>query len=155
MIYRRAPDHEIRQTARQHGMQTLLEDGIAKAAMGLTALEDILRVAPPIEEHILPSRPASAHVSAPAAASAPIRTPAPSMSTEIDPQMPTLPHILVLEDHTDTQALLQLILEKNGYAVSIAGDGIEGLLHIGRQKLDLILSDIRSHRPPLVLLRQL
>jgi CheY-like chemotaxis protein len=77
------------------------------------------------------------------------------MSTDIDPQMPTLPHILVLEDHTDTQALLQLILEKNGYTVSIAGDGIEGLLHIGRQKLDLILSDIRSHRPPLVLLRQL
>jgi CheY-like chemotaxis protein len=124
LIHRREPDHEIRQMARQHGMQTLLEDGIAKAAMGPTTLEEVLRVAPPMESNILPPRPASAHGSAPAAASAPMRTPSLSVSVEGDQQTPALPHILVLEDNTDTQALLQLLLEKNGYTVTIAGDGI-------------------------------
>src|ERR1700680_2872623 len=44
LITRRAPEHEIRRAARTAGMRTLVEDGIAKAAQGLTTLEAVLKV---------------------------------------------------------------------------------------------------------------
>jgi DNA-binding response OmpR family regulator len=50
--------------------------------------------------------------------------------------------ILILEDDPDTQKLLERILEKSGYETTVAGDGIEALLHLGKKNFDLILSDI-------------
>jgi type IV pilus assembly protein PilB len=44
LISRRAPEHAIRKAARNAGMRTLVEDGILKAAQGLTTLEDVVRV---------------------------------------------------------------------------------------------------------------
>jgi len=44
LINARAPEHEIRRVARASGMHTLIEDGIAKAAQGLTTLEAVLTV---------------------------------------------------------------------------------------------------------------
>src|SRR6266581_3795259 len=44
LISRRASEHAIRKAARDAGMRTLLEDGILKAAQGLTTLEDVVRV---------------------------------------------------------------------------------------------------------------
>jgi type IV pilus assembly protein PilB len=44
LISHRASEHAIRKAARNAGMRTLLEDGILKAAQGLTTLEDVVRV---------------------------------------------------------------------------------------------------------------
>src|SRR5437879_1538208 len=44
LITRRASEHAVRKAARIAGMRTLLEDGILKAAEGLTTLEDVVRV---------------------------------------------------------------------------------------------------------------
>src|SRR5437879_6874814 len=44
LISRRASEHAIRKAAREAGMRTLLEDGILKAARGLTTLDDVVRV---------------------------------------------------------------------------------------------------------------
>src|ERR1700722_9565894 len=44
LISRRAPEHEIRRAARAAGMRTLIEDGITKAAQGLTTLAAVLKV---------------------------------------------------------------------------------------------------------------
>jgi len=44
LISRRAPEHELRRAARTAGMRTLVEDGIAKAAQGLTTLAAVLQV---------------------------------------------------------------------------------------------------------------
>src|ERR1700730_7339037 len=44
LISQRAPEHAIRKAARNAGMRTLLEDGILKAAQGLTTLEAVVRV---------------------------------------------------------------------------------------------------------------
>jgi CheY-like chemotaxis protein len=143
LIHQKSPDHTLRQRARQDGMRTLLEDGIDKAAMGLTTLEEVLRVAPPMEAHNIQPRPAPSALSTPAVTAASTRTPPlVSVSTDVAPPAPAPPHVLVLEDNEDTQALLQLILEKEGYTVTLAGDGIEALMQIGRQRFDLILSDI-------------
>ena len=47
-----------------------------------------------------------------------------------------------MEDDLDTQKLIERILEKDGYETTVAGDGIEALLHLGKKDFDLILSDI-------------
>ena len=53
LIGRRASEHEMRRAARAGGMRTMLEDGIAKAAQGLTTLEALLDSVAP-EEAIKP-----------------------------------------------------------------------------------------------------
>ena len=49
---------------------------------------------------------------------------------------------LVVEDDRDTQSLIKRLLENRGYEVTLAGDGIEALLHLGKKHFDLVLSDI-------------
>jgi len=44
LILRNADANELRQTARKQGMQTILEDGIAKVGKGITTLSEIYRV---------------------------------------------------------------------------------------------------------------
>jgi CheY-like chemotaxis protein len=50
--------------------------------------------------------------------------------------------ILLVEDDKDNQALIRSYLEGQGYAVTIADDGIDALMQLGRTKFDLILSDV-------------
>lgn len=50
--------------------------------------------------------------------------------------------ILIVEDDKDTQKLIAHLLGNQGYEVTIAGDGIEALLYLGKKDFDLILSDI-------------
>ena len=50
--------------------------------------------------------------------------------------------ILVVEDDRDTQKLITRLLENEGYEVTVADDGIDALLHLGKKRFDLILSDI-------------
>ncbi len=52
------------------------------------------------------------------------------------------PSILVAEDDEDTRSLIQLLLESRGYEVTLAKDGIDALLCLGKGDFDLILSDI-------------
>ena len=50
--------------------------------------------------------------------------------------------ILVVEDYPDTQDLLRLLLERVGYEVIAAADGLEGLEKARQQRPDLILLDL-------------
>jgi type IV pilus assembly protein PilB len=50
--------------------------------------------------------------------------------------------ILLVEDDKDNQALIRRYLEGQGYQVTIADDGIDALMQLGRTKFDLILSDV-------------
>ena len=43
-ILRRAGSHEYLSLAREKGMRTMFEDGLAKALRGLTTVEELLRV---------------------------------------------------------------------------------------------------------------
>ena len=51
-------------------------------------------------------------------------------------------NILVVEDEQRVAELLQSGLEENGYAVSLAMDGLQGLNLFRTNKFDLVLSDI-------------
>ena len=50
--------------------------------------------------------------------------------------------ILVAEDDGDTRALIQRVLENQGYAVTTAADGVEALARLAAGAFDLILSDV-------------
>jgi type IV pilus assembly protein PilB len=139
LISARTSEHVIRDAARAIGMRALLEDGIAKAASGLTTLEEVLRVAPQYDTKstgadkaavaLATDRPvpASQSVSAPAAA---------------DAVSATEPMILIIEDEEDTRAMIELLLKKSGYRTIAVADGIEALLAMGKHYFDLVLSDI-------------
>jgi two-component system, OmpR family, phosphate regulon response regulator PhoB len=51
------------------------------------------------------------------------------------------PHILVFEDEDALATLLQYNLEKEGYRVSVASDGEEGLMQAEEETPDLVLLD--------------
>jgi len=51
------------------------------------------------------------------------------------------PHVLVIEDEDALSALLQYNLDKEGYSVSIAADGEEGLVLIDEKAPDLVVLD--------------
>jgi two-component system phosphate regulon response regulator PhoB len=52
-----------------------------------------------------------------------------------------IPQVLVVEDEDALSALLQYNLDKEGYAVTVAGDGEEALMLIDEQMPDLIVLD--------------
>jgi two-component system cell cycle response regulator DivK len=51
--------------------------------------------------------------------------------------------ILIIEDNEQNMYLVNFILEKNGYHVLQASNGVEGVSLAGHQKPDLILLDIQ------------
>jgi DNA-binding NtrC family response regulator len=51
--------------------------------------------------------------------------------------------ILIIEDDTTFRSLLKTILHRDGYAVSEAENGEEGLLLLRRQTFDLVISDLK------------
>ena len=51
------------------------------------------------------------------------------------------PYILVMEDEDALATLLQYNLEKEGYDVTVASDGEEGMLQVEERLPDLVLLD--------------
>ncbi len=50
--------------------------------------------------------------------------------------------ILVIDDDEQIRAMLRQLLEKQGYEVFIASDGVEGLKLFRKESIDLIITDI-------------
>src|SRR5665647_3812661 len=51
-------------------------------------------------------------------------------------------HVLIAEDHEADRKLLTMRLERNGYRVTAAGDGLEALAAARRDPPDAIVSDV-------------
>ena len=51
--------------------------------------------------------------------------------------------ILVVDDYADMCELLKLYLEREGYSVDVATDGVEGLRAIEAERPDLLITDLR------------
>jgi two-component system chemotaxis sensor kinase CheA len=54
--------------------------------------------------------------------------------------------ILVVDDSLTTRTLEKSILEANGYRVNVAVDGIEALVKLRAQKVDLVITDVQMPR---------
>jgi DNA-binding NtrC family response regulator len=56
---------------------------------------------------------------------------------------PAVGKILVVDDDTSMQRVLETLLSRKGYVVTTASDGPEALVELERDTYDLMLSDIR------------
>src|SRR5229473_3549285 len=170
LVSRRASEHAIRKAARNAGMRTLLEDGILKAAQGLTTLEDVVRVvaaddtAAHKEEA---TRPETGHSSPPRdgaaarqqkpkkqAASnafarnaqesevAPDEAPAPAGNEAATPgKAQGKELVLVVEDSSTIASVVKYFLELEGFQVLVAKDGNLGLESAKRNQPHVIVTD--------------
>jgi len=124
-----AAEHELRATARRAGMRTLMEDGVIKAASGLTTLEEILRVIPPDDA-----------VATPAAAQAGPTT----VSTASDsPAGGPRARVLIVEDSPTVVTVVKYFLENEGYDVLVAADGLQGLELARQSTPEIVVSDLK------------
>ena len=140
----RAADCEIRKAARRAGMRTLLEDGIAKAAQGLTTVDEVLRVV----SHDASHEPAHA-VQPVLQAAWPLprrrRRPPPfPVQPRVDAGMqPGRQRVLIVEDSPTIVSVVKYFLELEGFEVLVAEDGLAGLDLALREQPDVIVSDVQ------------
>ena len=131
LISTRAAEHVIKQAARRGGMRTLLEDGIDKAAHGLTTLDEVLRVAP--RDGAVATGPETARLD----------TPMEATSDDVDAAgAGAVRRVLVVEDSATIVEVVKYFLELEGFEVLVATDGAAGLDMAFRERPDVILSDV-------------
>ena len=160
LVSRRASEHAIRKAARNAGMRTLVEDGIFKAAQGLTTLDEVVRVvaadetAMHREESTTPEQPnarsavnvdeteiSNAHPSKPASV--------PEVREESHKKFDHVPisnesdkpRVLVVEDSATVASVVKYFLELEGFDVLIAKDGALGLDAARRELPQVIVTD--------------
>jgi type IV pilus assembly protein PilB len=134
LISGRATEQTIKKAAQRAGMRTLLEDGVEKASLGLTTLDEVIRVASPGDSRgpiVVPDR-----VGTPAAG--------PGRAGErISPEPAAAAgRVLVVEDSPTILSVVKYFLELEGFEVLSAQDGLEGLETALRERPDVIVSDV-------------
>ena len=147
LISKRAPDHAIRKAARAAGMRTLMEDGISKAAQGLTTLAEVLRLAV-TEGSATPDqevRPSEIAASPSATLPAKQETQEATTSRAIKDANRDEPHVkqrvLIVEDERTTAVVVKYFLELEGFEVLVEVDGNAGLETAKRELPNLIVTD--------------
>jgi type IV pilus assembly protein PilB len=153
----------IGQAARQAGLRSLREDGLRKAAAGLTTLEEVLRVTPSTE-HTADHCPVCAKQVEPdfstcpwcttdlrplhcASCSRPLDmawvacpTCGTPTATEVDDRPAGLPVVLVVDDDDSVRRALQAMLTGD-YEVVLAGTGSEALASLHATHIDVVVMD--------------
>jgi CheY-like chemotaxis protein/Tfp pilus assembly ATPase PilU len=151
---------EIAEAARAGGMLSLWESGLRHVLAGESSVDELLRVTdvPQERARVSPARQAgrSSRTAAPAApaASAP---PPPSATTFgfptglelIDEDLPETPGgpsrdtcVLLVEDEDQLRRVMKDLLEREGYAVAEARDGVQALDQVDRVAPDIIVLDL-------------
>jgi type IV pilus assembly protein PilB len=134
LIASRAPEPDIKRAARRTGMRTLLEDGIQKAARGLTTLEEVVRVVPLDESAAPAAEPEPVPVE--------VAAPPPMEPSASEPESGARRRVLVVEDSPTISSVVKYYLEIEGFEVLVAEDGLRGLECAFRERPDLIVSDV-------------
>jgi type IV pilus assembly protein PilB len=133
LISNRASEQVIRKAARRAGMRTLAEDGIDKAAEGLTTLDEVFRVVSPddISERVEDPPPADVE-----------RRP----TVEVDSAAPKTGaaggRVLVVEDSPTVAEVVKYFLELEGFKVAVAENGLVGLEMALREPPHVIVTDV-------------
>ena len=134
LISSRATEHAVRKAGRRAGMQTLFEDGVAKAAQGLTTLEEVIRLVANSEPRELGTGVGSTEEAAAAAAVA-------DKAGELE-EKPGRRRVLVVEDNATIVSVVKYFLELEGFEVLVAADGVAGRDIAVRECPDVIVSDV-------------
>jgi type II secretory ATPase GspE/PulE/Tfp pilus assembly ATPase PilB-like protein/CheY-like chemotaxis protein len=141
LISSRAAEHVIKKAAQRAGMRTLLEDGIDKAARGLTTLDEVLRVVSrgDASERASDAAPAAeadgvSHAAVPGGLQDVDRSGADSAAVR--------GRVLVVEDSPTIVSVIKYFLELEGFDVLVAENGLAGLEIAFREHPDVIVTDV-------------
>ena len=139
----------IREQVREEGMRSLLDAALERVRDGQTTLEEVARVVGDEADSSRGAAARSGHATAepPAPPSPSPSSPAPSIQTAsapaLDDDEDAAPHILVVDDDGASRAIARGLLEKEGYRVSEAADGSEGLVLLARgESFNLMVLDL-------------
>ena len=147
LITRRAPEHEIRRAARTAGMRTLLEDGLAKAAQGLTTVEAILKVVAPDDTSAAKEEAgdvaARSHPAIRADEGPELESEAP-MAVETSQAVggKRKERVLIVEDSHTIASVVKYYLELEGFEVLMAKNGLVGLETAKRELPQIVVTDM-------------
>ncbi|HLG05634.1 MAG TPA: ATPase, T2SS/T4P/T4SS family [Gemmatimonadales bacterium] len=134
------PD-ELLAAARPLGMRTLWESGIERVWAGQTSLEEVVRVLGEMSSDEEVEAVAAKGTAKGASVPDSVRAQVPVEGSEGG-----APHILVADDDPQMRRLVRSILERDGYRVSEAADGLEALESVEAGQFDLMLLDIDMPR---------
>ncbi len=150
------PD-QLYAAARPLGMKTLWQSGLERVWQGLTSVEEIVRV---LGERSVDSTPTTSGT--------PVLTlikpdaTAPASASSVTPIVPDAvrklvipaserapdgkPHVLIADDDRQMRRLVRMILEREGYVVHEAADGLDALEMVEGQTFDLMILDLDMPR---------
>ena len=147
LIARRASEQAIRKAARVAGMRTLVEDGMLKAAQGLTTLEEVLRVSAlddaPIRKGDEQNAPGSREQTASGERVGPdLDEASPAVVSEGEGSTSQgKERVLVVEDSGTIQSVVKYFLQLEGFEVLLAKDGTTGLVMTKSKRPQVIVTD--------------
>ena len=160
-------DH-IAESARANGMRSLFESGLRHVLAGETSVEELLRVTD-VPQEDTSTRPPRGRASgrtrsgaAPAAPAVPPAAPArlePSLSLDFAETLELVDDIrgdteqrrdgrgagtcvLLVEDEDQLRRVMKDLLEREGYTVAEAGDGVQALDQVDRFAPDVVILDL-------------
>ena len=161
-----APDR-IADAARRGGMKSLWDSGLAHVTRGESTIEELIRVVdiPAEAEAPAPAEKAGARTSGPARRSAGGSVDAGNLAVPPEPAAPVSTHFDLIEEHTpparrsgphglpaskvllvdDEDSLRKVmrdLLEREGYVVTEARDGVQALDQVDRVGPDIIVLDL-------------
>ncbi len=114
---------EIFNTFRKVGCKVLFESGLDKIKLGITSIEEVIRVTPPLNsafEKLLSG---------------------PSITESISKEKGK-GTILIVEDDDDQREILRMVFNKEGYEVLVATNGSEAFNILTQNQISIIVSDI-------------
>ncbi len=159
----------IAETARAQGMKTLWESGIEHVRAGETSLDELLRVVEPPGEvpvrRSVPTRDPGAEPTRPRSdgpargpAQTPSRTPVVRPPTSLpddalqllddlfDETFSGKKTVLLVEDEEPLRQVLRELLERDGFTVVEASDGVQALDEVDRSAPDVVVLDLNLPR---------
>ncbi len=139
MIARRATDRDLGIAAREEHMYSLFEDGLNKALMGITSMDEVLRNSLPLEDFNLAER-LKEDGTLMSLGDFQAATTAAMSSKKTTSDKKT---ILVIDDSKSIRNLVRFVLQSEGYEVIEAEDGQQGWDTVQRMgnQIDLVLTD--------------
>src|SRR5919108_4716162 len=75
----------------------------------------------------------------------PIKTESPVKSGTSEPSLEgvTKPRVLIVDDEPSMRDMLRIVLRRDGFDVLLAANGAEAIAILEKERVDLLLSDIR------------
>src|SRR5882762_5650865 len=141
--------------AQRGGMKSLWDSGLAHVARGESTLDELTRVvdipdepeapSPPVKR---PSRTDGVHITGPAEPAAPVSTVFDLLEESAPPARRSGAHgqpaskVLLVDDEDSLRKVMRDLLERDGYDVTEARDGVQALDQVDRVGPDIIVLDL-------------